>query len=56
MSGKSPIVAIQEQQVWLMALAGSRDCGEADRARPVLLTRAGWNSPRIAEGGGIVLR
>jgi transposase len=32
-----------------MALAGSRDRGEADRARAVLLTLAGWTSPQIAE-------
>jgi transposase len=32
-----------------MALAGSRDRGEADRARAILLTLSGWTSPRIAE-------
>ncbi len=33
----------------LVALAGSRDRGEADRARAILLTLSGWSSPRIAE-------
>ena len=49
MTGKSPIRASDEQRVALVALAGSRDRGEADRARAVLLTLAGWTSPRIAE-------
>jgi transposase len=35
--------------VALVALAGSRDRGEADRARAVLLTLGGWTSPKIAE-------
>jgi transposase len=34
-------------------LAGSRDRGEADRARAVLLTLAGWTSPWIAEAFGV---
>lgn len=33
----------------LEALAASRDRGEADRARAVLLTLRGWTSRRIAE-------
>ena len=33
----------------MVCLAGSRDRGEADRARAVLLTLAGWTSGRIAE-------
>ncbi len=37
----------------LTVLAGSRDRGEADRARAVLLTLAGWSSPRIAEAFGV---
>ena len=37
----------------LMALARSRDRGEADRARAVLLTLSGWTSPRIAEAFGV---
>jgi transposase len=49
MAGKSPITASEEQRAALTALAGSRDRGEADRARAVLLTLAGWTSARIAE-------
>jgi transposase len=49
MSGKSPVTASEDQRVALSVLAGSRDRGEADRARAVLLTLAGWTSPRIAE-------
>jgi hypothetical protein len=40
--GKSPVEASDEQRVALAALAGLRDRGEADRARAVLLTLAGW--------------
>jgi hypothetical protein len=53
MGGKSPIAASDEQRVALAALAGSRDRGEADRARAVLLTLSGWTSPRIAEAFGV---
>jgi transposase len=53
MSGKSPVVASDEQRARLLALAGSRDRGEADRARAVLLTLAGWTSPKIAEAFGV---
>ena len=49
MAGKSPVVASDEQRAALAALARSRDRGEADRARAVLLTLTGWTSPRIAE-------
>jgi hypothetical protein len=56
MSGKSPVSASEEQRSALAALAGSRDRGEADRARAILLTlsgdrarEGGWTSPRIAE-------
>src|SRR6266853_1819313 len=52
MGGKSPVAASDEQRIALAALAGSRDRGEADRARAVLLTLAGWTSPRIAEAFG----
>jgi len=41
MGGKSPVEASDEQRVALATLAGSRDRGEADRARAVLLTLAG---------------
>jgi transposase len=53
MSGKSPLTATDEQRVVLLTLAGSRDRGEADRARAVLLTLTGWTSPRIAEAFGV---
>lgn len=53
MGGKSLVSASDEQRVGLGSLAGSRDRGEADRARAVLLTLAGWTSPRIAEAFGV---
>ena len=53
MAGKSPVVASDEQRAALAALSGSRDRGEADRARAVLLTLAGWTSPKIAEAFGV---
>src|SRR5260370_14426619 len=53
MAGKSQISATEEQRAALVALAGSRDRGEADRARAVLLTLGGWTSPRIAEAFGV---
>jgi len=36
-----------------LALADSRDRSEADRARAVLLTLAGWTSSKIAEAFGV---
>ena len=48
MAGKSPVTASKEQKAALEALASSRDRGEADRARAILLTLEGWSSPRIA--------
>ena len=53
MAGKSTIAASEEQRKALRALALSRDRGEADRARAVLLTLGGWTSPRIAEAFGV---
>jgi transposase len=53
MGGKSPVAASEEQRAALTALAGSRDRGEADRARAVLLTLSGWTSARIAEAFGV---
>jgi transposase len=38
-----------EEKAALEALAASRDRGEADRARALLLTLEGGTSPRIAE-------
>ena len=53
MAGKSLLAASEEQRVALRRLAESCDRGEADRARAVLLTLAGWTSPRIAEAFGV---
>jgi len=53
MSGKSPVTAGEEQRNALQSLALSRDRGEADRARAILLTLSGWTSPRIAEAFGV---
>jgi transposase len=53
MTGRSSLSATEEHQAALRDLAGSRDRGEADRARGVLLTLAGWTSPRIAEAFGV---
>lgn len=49
MTGKSPVAATAEQRAALRELAGSRDRGEADRARAILLTLDGWTSPQIGE-------
>ena len=49
MAGKSPVRASEEQRAALEVLATSRDRGEADRARAILLTLDGWTSPCIAE-------
>lgn len=53
MTGRSPLSATEAQRVALTALASSRDRGEADRARAMLLTLAGWTSARIAEAFGV---
>ena len=53
MVGKSPVKASDEQRTALESLAASRDRGEADRARGVLLTLNGWTSARIAEAFGV---
>jgi transposase len=53
MAGKSPVTASDEQRAGLSVLADSRDRGEADRARAVLLTLAGWTSSKIAEAFGV---
>jgi transposase len=52
-AGKSRVTTSDEQRAGLLAFAGSHDRGEADRARAVLLTLAGWTSPRIAEAFGV---
>ena len=53
MAGKSSVTASDAQRAALLALSGSRDRGEADRARAVLSTLSGWTSPRIAEAFGV---
>lgn len=53
MTGRSPLSASQAQRAELTVLAGSRERGEADRARAVLLTLSGWTSGRIAEAFGV---
>jgi transposase len=53
MAGKSPVAATQEQRRALMALSRSRDRGEADRARAIVLTLSGWTSAQIAQAFGV---
>jgi transposase len=47
------VVADEDQRRALAGLARSRDRGEADRARAVLLTLSGWTSPTIAAAFGV---
>src|SRR3954465_1364696 len=53
MAGKSPVTADEEQRSALVALSHSRDRGEADRARAILLTLSGWTSGQIAQAFGV---
>ena len=53
MSGRSKITASSEDRGLLQALSGSRDRGEADRARAILLTLGGWTAGRIAQAFGV---
>ncbi len=53
MAGKSPVTVDEEQRSALIALSRSRDRGEADRARAILLTLSGWTSGQIAEACGV---
>src|SRR3954451_12026766 len=53
MAGKSPVKADEEKRSALIALSRSRDRGEADRARAILLTLSGWTSRQIAEAFGV---
>src|SRR5215207_392951 len=53
MAGKSPVTADAEQRSALVALSHSRDRGEADRARAILLTLSGWTSRQTAEAVGV---
>src|SRR4028119_1807156 len=52
MAGKSPVVADEGQRRALAGLARSRDRGEADRARAILLTLPGWRRPRLRRAVG----
>ena len=53
MAGRSPVVADEEQKRALADLGRSRERGEADRARAILLTLSGWTSPEIAMAFGV---
>jgi len=53
MAGKSPLAVTEDQRRALIALSRSRDRGEADRARAILLTLSGWISGQIAEAFGV---
>jgi transposase len=53
MAGKSSVTADEAQRRELVALSHSRDRGEADRARAILLTLSGCTSGRIAEAFGV---
>lgn len=53
MTGRSPVSAKDEQRRALADLGRSRDRGEADRARAILLTLSGWTSPDIAAAFGV---
>ena len=53
MAGKSPVAATDEQRRALMVLSRSRDRGEADRARAIVLTLSGWTSGQIAKAFGV---
>lgn len=53
MAGKSPIVVSDEQRTALTGLANSGDRAEADRARSIFLTLAGWTSAEIGQAFGV---
>ena len=53
MAGKSSVTADEEQRSALITLSRSRDRGEADRARAIVLTLSGWTSSQIAEAFGV---
>ena len=53
MAGKSSVAADEEQRRDLASLSHSRDRGEADRARAILLTLSGWTSGQIAQAFGV---
>ena len=53
MAGKSPVTVDEEQRSALIALSRSRDRGEADRARAILLTLEGRQAGEIAAVLGV---
>ena len=53
MSGRSALIAANGQKSALAELARSELRGEADRARAILLSLAGWTGPEIAEAFGV---
>src|ERR1044072_1850134 len=53
MAGKSPVTVDEEQRQGLITLSHSRDRGEADRARAILLTLSGSTSAQIAQAFGV---
>jgi transposase len=53
MAGKSAVAGDEAQRRELVALSRSRDRGEADRARAILLTLLGWTSGQVAEAFGV---
>ena len=53
MSGRSRLSATAEQVAALKELSGSEVRGEADRARAMLLTLAGWSSVELAAAFGV---
>ena len=53
MTGKSPVAATERDRGELRRLASSLDRAEADRARAILLTLAGWTSGEIGQAFGV---
>lgn len=53
MVGKTPLKVTQEQRTGLERLASSANRAEADRARAMLLSVAGWTSAAIGEAFGV---
>ncbi len=53
MSRRSSVTAAPKDKDFLRALSRSRNRGEADRARAILLTCEGWTAGRIAQAFGV---
>jgi transposase len=53
MGGESRLQASEDEKRALVALSTSPDRAEADRARAIILTLAGWTSGRIAQAFGV---